>query len=114
MTLPGLGSISDAAGAALARACRVTFSATGRPVRDRAQCLKYDAGKHQFVYNWKLGKSGVGPATITLAINYPGTSATTQQTRVRSSIDRPLGHGRPAVERASGSGASTSADPIEE
>ena len=50
-------------------------SASGAQTKS-AQCMKYDPGKHQFVYGWKLGKSGTGAATI----GYPGTTSTTQKT----------------------------------
>jgi hypothetical protein len=68
--------ITDGEGAALARACRVTFSATGAQTR-AAQCFKYDARNDQFIYNWKLAKTGTGAATIEIAISYPGSSLQT-------------------------------------
>jgi hypothetical protein len=42
--------------------------------------MKYDADKDQFVYSWKLGKSGAGPATIRVAVSYAGTSHKTEKT----------------------------------
>ena len=70
--------ISDEAGAALARACRVTFQAAGAQSKG-PDCMKYDAATDQFVYNWKLGKTGAGSATITVRISYPGSTTTTQR-----------------------------------
>jgi CSLREA domain-containing protein len=69
--------ISDVEGAALAAACRVKFSASGAQTKP-SQCMKYDALKDQFIYNWKLGKHGTGQATIVVRISYPDTSVTTQ------------------------------------
>ena len=69
--------ISDSEGAALAFACRVTFTATGVQPK-AAQCLKYDALTDQFIYNWKLAKSPTGSATIVVAISYPGSTVTTR------------------------------------
>jgi hypothetical protein len=71
--------ISDAEGAALAAACRVKFSTTGAQTT-APQCMKYDATTDQFVYAWKLAKSGTGIATIIVTIEYPGSSLTTQRT----------------------------------
>ncbi len=71
--------ISDAEGAALATACRVKFSASGAQTK-APQCVKYDSDKDQFVYNWKLAKSGTGDATIMVSVSYPGTTSTTQKT----------------------------------
>ncbi|MGZ8514319.1 MAG: choice-of-anchor Q domain-containing protein [Candidatus Limnocylindrales bacterium] len=71
--------ISDAEGAALAKACRVTFSVSGAQTKTQ-QCLKYDSEKDQFIYNWKLAKNGIGAATITVSISYPGSSSMTQKT----------------------------------
>lgn len=71
--------ISDAEGAALANACRITFSASGAQTKT-PQCMKYDSEKDQFVYNWKLGKNGTGAATIKVSISYPGSTSTTQKT----------------------------------
>lgn len=68
--------IPDAEAAALARACRVTFSATGAQTKN-SQCLKYDAEVDQFLYNWKLGKNGTGTATIIVSVSYPGTTRIT-------------------------------------
>ena len=42
--------------------------------------MKYDPEKNQFVYGWKLGKTGTGVATIRVTIGYPGTTFTTQRT----------------------------------
>jgi hypothetical protein len=68
--------ISDAEAQALAQACRVTFSATGvQPVVDK--CLKYDAASDQFQFNWKLKKSPLGMATLTVSISYPGSTSKT-------------------------------------
>jgi hypothetical protein len=71
--------ISDAEGVALASACRVTFSASGAQMK-APQCMRYDTEEHQFVYNWKLAKRGIGAATIMVSISYPGTTSTTQKT----------------------------------
>jgi hypothetical protein len=68
--------IADAEAAALARDCRVEFSATGAQSRS-ASCMKYDAASDQFIFNWKLGKSGAGTATISVTISYSGTTAKT-------------------------------------
>ena len=32
----------------------------------------------RFVYAWKLGKNGTGPATIAVSISYPGSSVVTR------------------------------------
>jgi hypothetical protein len=42
-----------------------------------AQCMKYDASSHQFIYNWGLAKKPTGTATITITISYPNTTITT-------------------------------------
>jgi CSLREA domain-containing protein len=69
--------LADAAAQALAQACWVTFSAAGvQPVTEK--CLKYDPANDQFQFNWKLRKSPLGTATITVSISYPGTSTMTQ------------------------------------
>jgi hypothetical protein len=70
--------ISDAAAAALAQACRVKFQASGAQSKG-PDCMKYDASTDQFIYTWKLGKSGIGPATIVVRISYPNTTTTTQR-----------------------------------
>lgn len=71
--------VSDTVGQALAADCRVRFSASGAQTRS-PQCMKYDIEKDQFVYGWRLGKSGTGTATIRVTIVYPGTTWTTQKT----------------------------------
>jgi len=71
--------ISDTEGAGLAAACRVNFSTTGAQTTS-AQCMKYDATNDQFVYAWKLAKTGTGAATIIVTVTYPGSSTTTQRT----------------------------------
>lgn len=71
--------ISDTEGAALAAVCRVRFSASGAQTK-APQCMKYDSLQDQFVYPWKLAKNGIGAATITVSISYPGTATTTQKT----------------------------------
>jgi hypothetical protein len=71
--------ISDATAQALAANCRVKFSASGAQTKS-AECMKYDPEKNQFVYSWKLGRNGTGPATIRVTIGYPGTASTTQKT----------------------------------
>jgi WD40 repeat protein len=68
--------ISDTEAAELARTCRVAFSAAGAQTKS-ADCMKYDATAHQFVYNWKLGKSGTGAETITVSVSYSGTTTKT-------------------------------------
>jgi hypothetical protein len=68
--------IPDIDAAALARACKVTFSVTGSQARG-SSCLKYDAGTHQFIFNWKLAKQPLGTATITVTIAYAGSTVTT-------------------------------------
>lgn len=68
--------IADAEAAALARSCRIEFSATGAQ-SSSASCMKYDAASDQFIFNWKLGKSGTGTATIRVTVSYAGTTATT-------------------------------------
>lgn len=68
--------IGDEEAAALARTCRVTFVATGvQPVS--AKCLKYDASSDQFIFNWKLRKSPLGMATISVDVAYPSSSTRT-------------------------------------
>jgi hypothetical protein len=69
--------IADAAGASLAASCRVTFSATGAQPKP-AQCMKYDPATDQFVFTWKLDKTGTGPATIAVSVSYPGSSTVTR------------------------------------
>jgi hypothetical protein len=71
--------ISDAEGAALAAACRVRFSATGAQPK-AVDCMKYDSAADQFVYAWKLAKTGTGAGTIVVTVTYPGSSTTTQRT----------------------------------
>jgi WD40 repeat protein len=68
--------ISDAEAAGLASTCRVTFSAAGAQSK-AADCMKYDSASHQFIYNWKLAKSGTGAATITVSVSYGGTTTKT-------------------------------------
>jgi hypothetical protein len=68
--------ISDSEAAALAAACRVTFSASGAQNLGPA-CMKYDSTTHQFIYNWMLSKAGAGAETIAVTVSYPGTSTTT-------------------------------------
>jgi hypothetical protein len=68
--------ISDAEAAGLlAPTCRVNFSASGAQ-EVAPTCVEYDAGKHQFTYDWKLGKQ-TGEETITVTVSYPSTSKTT-------------------------------------
>lgn len=71
--------ISDAEGVALAAACRVRFSVTGAQTK-AADCMKYDSVADQFIYTWKLAKTGTGAATIIVSITYPGSSTITQRT----------------------------------
>jgi hypothetical protein len=86
-TVPVKIALGDAAGhripdgeaAALARACRVKVSVSGAQTKT-AQCMKYDADKDQFVYTWRLAKSGTGAATVTAMVTYPGSSSTTKLT----------------------------------
>ena len=73
--------ISDSEGAALASDCRVMFSASGAQAQEPA-CMKYDARKDQFVYNWKLGRQSAGPAEIVVTVSYPDTSVTTLLTEM--------------------------------
>ena len=68
--------ISDAEAAALAAACQVKFEASGAQSKG-PECMKYDAVMDQFVYNWRLGRNGVGAALIVVRISYPGTTVTT-------------------------------------
>ncbi|HET7168680.1 MAG TPA: hypothetical protein VFI69_05715 [Candidatus Limnocylindrales bacterium] len=72
--------IPDAEAAALAAACRVTFTATGAQSQT-AQCVGYDPTKDQFVITWKLAKKPLGSATIRVSVSYPGTSSATVMTR---------------------------------
>ena len=71
--------ISDAEGAALAAACRVRFSATGAQPKTE-DCMKYDSAADQFVYVWKLAKTGTGAGTIIVSVSYPGSTLITQRT----------------------------------
>jgi hypothetical protein len=71
--------ISDAEGAELAAACRVRFSVTGAQTK-AADCMKYDSVADQFIYTWKLAKTGTGAATIIVTISYPGSSTITERT----------------------------------
>jgi hypothetical protein len=68
--------ISDTAAAGLASACRVKFSATAAQ-NLASQCMKYDAGNHQFIYTWKLANTGTGTDTIKVTVSYPSTTTTT-------------------------------------
>jgi hypothetical protein len=68
--------IPDAVAAGLASACEVNFSASGAQTL-APQCMKYNAPSHQFVFTWKLAKTGTGSETITVTVSYPGTSTTT-------------------------------------
>ena len=72
--------IGDAEAAALASACRVTFSATGVQPKS-SQCMKYDAASDQFIYSWKLAKSPAGSVTVIVEVSYPGSSVTTVLSR---------------------------------
>jgi hypothetical protein len=71
--------ISDSEAAALADACRVTFSVSGAQTQ-AADCMKYDPEMDQFVFTWKLGRTGTGAATIDVAVSYPGTTTATHLT----------------------------------
>ena len=95
--------ISDAEASALARACRVQFSASGAQTRTPI-CAKYDAANDQFVATWKLGKRGTGPATIRMAVGYPGTTVQTRADAVDhdrpvASRQRPGSHGSRGASR---------------
>ena len=63
--------ISDAqALSLLGPLCTLKFSASG--VQNVAPtCVKYDATTDKFVYNWKVGKSPGGQATIAITASYP-------------------------------------------
>lgn len=69
--------IPSAESATLAQECRVSFEASGTQSQG-PDCMKYDAAKDQFVYNWKLDKGDIGTATIFVEVSYPGTNVTTQ------------------------------------
>lgn len=71
--------IPDAEAAALAAACRVTFSASGAQSKG-PDCMRYDADQNQFVYVWKLARAGTGLATINASVSYPGNNTVTQLT----------------------------------
>ena len=68
--------LGDAAAAALAANCRVTFSATGAQAVT-GKCLRYDPKMDQLVFNWKLGKNPLGTTVLKVAISYPGSSTVT-------------------------------------
>ncbi len=68
--------ISDSEAAALAAACRITFTAAGAQTKT-AECLKYDAKTHQFIYSWKIGKQPLGLTTISVSISYPESAVVT-------------------------------------
>jgi hypothetical protein len=74
-------TIPNAEATQLARACRVTFSATGAQTK-AAACMKYDTTSHRFIYNWKLSKTGTGAATIKVTVSYVGTSTKTTKSEV--------------------------------
>ena len=67
--------IPDAEVSALASACRVTFSATGAQ-SVAPPCMKYDRSTHQFIYNWKVGKT-TGAETVSAQVSYPSTTTKT-------------------------------------
>jgi hypothetical protein len=70
--------ISDAEARALvssASSCKVKFRASG--VQTLApDCMKYDAGTDQFLYNWKLG-SAQGVETVFVEVSYTGSATKT-------------------------------------
>jgi hypothetical protein len=72
--------IPDAEAAALAAACRVTFSAAGAQ-GTTPRCLKYERITNLFAGAWKLSRSGVGSATMTIRATYPGTAIATSVSR---------------------------------
>jgi hypothetical protein len=66
--------VTDARAAELlAIPCRVTFSASGAQTR-AASCMKYDAVNNRFFFNWALGATGIGTATIKITIAYGSPS----------------------------------------
>ena len=85
-TVPVKIALGDAAGnripdteaAALASACRVTFSATGAQTL-AAQCMRYEPSSRQFLYNWKIG-TATGTETISAQVSYPPATTTTIKT----------------------------------
>jgi hypothetical protein len=68
--------LPDAEAASLASACHVQFAVSGAQV-SAPQCMKYDSVNHQFVFTWKIGDTGTGPATISVTVSYNGTATTT-------------------------------------
>ena len=70
--------LADADAAALASACRVTYTGSGAQTTGPT-CLRYDAARDQFVGSWKLGKRGTGPTSLTATVSYPETSRTTSR-----------------------------------
>jgi hypothetical protein len=71
--------VSGVDGAALASACRVTFSASGAQAIT-GQCMKYDAKNRQFTFDWVLPKKGTtGADTIAVTVTYPNTTTSTSK-----------------------------------
>jgi hypothetical protein len=73
--------ISDEEAQQLATDCMVTFSVSGAQTK-QAQCLKYDPANDQFIFTWKVAKRPLGDATITVTVEYDGTTSTTQLSEV--------------------------------
>jgi len=70
--------ISDAEANALVASsnCRLKFSVVGAQTL-APTCMSYDAKGKLFQFNWKLATKGIGDATITVTITYPGTTLVT-------------------------------------
>ena len=73
----GVRILDAQAAAMLSPTCTVKFSASGVQTV-AATCMKYDTANHQFIYNWKLGKTP-GGETFTITITHPPGNATTTQ-----------------------------------
>lgn len=72
-------SDTDAKALATASPCRVMFAAKGAQTV-AGQCMKYDATRHQFVYNWAIPKTGsTGSETLTASVLYPNSSTVTSK-----------------------------------
>ena len=92
LTDPATGAlVPDATASAIASACRATFSATYQsavtaPVDETSttapptagSCFRYDAGAHQFIFNWGTKGLTIGSYKLTATVfNSDGSTAAT-------------------------------------
>jgi hypothetical protein len=85
MTVPLKFALTDVNGVRIsdALAAQLLSPACKVHVADGAQtlpftCVRYDCASHQFIYNWKLGKSP-GAETISIYISYPNAFVITSE-----------------------------------